>query len=109
MRKIKGDHAWWRQTVKNVPDGVCSTCGGKGRYKRTFKHKNPIITFCIECKGTGKVDRRVRYLGESDYEGGLINDSNYTVISETEEDYVVSKNSTTLIQMKKELFETVKH
>lgn len=101
MRKIRGDN-WWRQDAKNVPKGTCKTCAGAGRYKRTFKHKNPIITFCILCRGTGKVDIQVRYNGAGGSQ--LIKGDLYPIVSEGSDHYIIRRGRE-LEQMPKEWFD----
>jgi DnaJ-class molecular chaperone len=104
MRKIKGDTGWWRQELKDVPKGVCKMCGGKGRYKETFKHKNPVIHHCLNCKGTGNVKIRVKYIDETDINSGLWNGSTYDVISENEDSYVILIRKNEMLQITKKSF-----
>lgn len=107
MRKLDGNRGWWQQELKDVPKGVCSLCGGKGRYKKTFKHKNPVIHHCLPCKGTGNVKVRVTYVGESDQSRGLWSGSTYDVVSESESDYVIVSHKKEMLQITKEVFKLI--
>lgn len=107
MRKIKGDKGWWRQELKGLPKGVCELCGGKGKYKETFKHKNPVIHTCWKCRGTGVVKIEVRYIGNTDIEKGLSKFSRYEVISENEFYYVILSRRKEMLQIDKEMFDSL--
>lgn len=107
MRKIKNKNGW-QQQLKDMPKGVCDMCGGKGRYKETFKHKNPIIHHCWKCNGTGNVKIRVKYIGDTNIDLGLWIFSLYEVISENEIDYVILNRKNEMLQIKKDMFEVAK-
>lgn len=103
MRTIKGD-SYWLYDSKDTPKGTCSLCGGIGRYKRTYKYKNPVITSCLVCRGTGKVEIKVTYNGSG---GDALNErSKYDAISEGTDHYVIRRGEE-LIQMPKEWFEEI--
>lgn len=108
MRKIRGDkryRLWSTQLRKDVPKGVCNLCGGQGKYKETFKYKNPVIHTCWKCKGTGNVKMQVSYIGENNRELGLWKWGIFDLISENESDYVIKNKRNELLQMPRELFE----
>jgi DnaJ-class molecular chaperone len=107
MRKIKSDIGFWRQELKGLPKGICKTCGGKGKYKETFKHKNPIIHHCSSCSGTGNIKIRVKYIAETDYNRGLWNGNMYELISENESTYVILSQKNEMLQMEKKLFKSI--
>lgn len=107
MRTIKNGVGWSSRELKSVPKGVCNLCGGKGRYKETFKHKNPIIHHCLKCNGTGNVKIQVRYTGEIDMNRGLWSGSNYDVITENDSDYVILNRNKEMLQISKELFQLI--
>jgi excinuclease UvrABC ATPase subunit len=107
MRKINGKKSWWLQELKDVPKGVCKMCGGKGKYKETFKHKNPIIHHCFKCGGTGIMKVRVKYTGKIDDNLGLWTRNIYEVVSENEDDFVILNSKKEMLQITKKLFELV--
>ena len=108
MRKIKGEKAWFRQEIKDVPLGTCPLCGGRGRYKETFRHKNPIIHSCLKCSGTGKVDIKVKYKGSMEFYNGFKTDSLYTVMKENDNHYILTDDRGIISMMAVEDFELVK-
>jgi len=54
LRKFKSTVTSWQRDIESTPEGLCKLCGGKGRYKITYKYKNPIFHLCWQCRGTGK-------------------------------------------------------
>lgn len=107
MRKIQSNNRWTSKRLKDVPRGTCPMCGGKGRYKETFKHKAPIIHSCLECRGTGEVKPKVKYLGPTSYEDGLWKNKTYSVLSESGYNYVIAGPKGEMLQLPRHLFEEV--
>lgn len=104
MRQFRGDTGR-QEYLKNVPKGVCPLCGGEGRFRTTYKRKNPIISACWRCAGTGNIQIKVTYKGEM--QAALWTGSDYPVISETDTHYVIINRDKQLVQVEKDNFELV--
>jgi ribosome-binding protein aMBF1 (putative translation factor) len=103
LRKIKHGSSYYSRYLKGLPKGVCDLCGGRGRYKETFKYKNAIIHNCRQCSGTGKVKIKVTYIGDNK-DLGLWKGFDYEVITESETSYVVLNRDKEMLQVEKSLF-----